>query len=103
MILSEQDFTTIILGSLSKSYDQFLLAITTTASMLKQELNPDDLMQTIIDEYNQKSTRPGAPKEKNMDTVFYARTNHQTKAGKKMNNCKAMLPNENIPSFCCHS
>ena len=74
-ILSEPDFTAIILGSLPKSYDQFLSAITVTASMLKQDINPDDLMKTIIDEYDWKSTRPGAPKEKNMDTVFYAGTN----------------------------
>ena len=65
-ILSEPDFTTIILGSLPKSYDQFLSAITVVASILKQELNPDNLMQIIINEYNQKSTRPGAPKEKNI-------------------------------------
>ena len=33
--LSEQDFSAIILGSLPKSYDQFLLAVTATASVLK--------------------------------------------------------------------
>ena len=35
--------------------------------MLKQELNPEELMQAIIDEYDCQSTRPGAPKEKNSD------------------------------------
>ena len=50
--LSEQDFIAIILGSLPKSYDQFLSAITATASILKQDLDPEDLIQTIIDEYD---------------------------------------------------
>ena len=50
--LSEQNFSAIILGSLPKSYDQFLSAITATASILKQDLDPEDLMQTIIDEYD---------------------------------------------------
>ena len=52
MSLSEQDFSAIILGSLPKSHDQFISAVTATASVLKQELNPKDLMQTIIDEYD---------------------------------------------------
>jgi hypothetical protein len=46
--LSEPNFSAIVLGSLPKSYDQFLLAVTATASILKQELNPEDLMQTVI-------------------------------------------------------
>ena len=53
MSLGEQDFSAIILGSLPRFYDQFISAVTTTASILKQELNPEDLMQTIIDEYDQ--------------------------------------------------
>ena len=37
--LSELDFLAIILGSLPKSYDQFLLAVTATANVLKKELD----------------------------------------------------------------
>ena len=51
-ILSKPDFSANVLGLLPESYDQFLSAVTTTASVLKQESNPEDLMQTIIDEYN---------------------------------------------------
>jgi gag-polypeptide of LTR copia-type len=50
--LGEQDFLAIILGSLPRSYNQFISAVTATASVLKQELNFKDLMQTIINEYN---------------------------------------------------
>ena len=45
IILSELDFSAIVLGLLPKSYDQFLSAVTATASVLKQELSPEDLMQ----------------------------------------------------------
>ena len=94
MILSELDFSAIVLGSLPKSYDQFLSAVTATASVLKQELNPEDLMQTIIDEYDRQSTRSGT-KEKNIDTVFFARSNNRGgKTGRKSD--------KKIECFNCH-
>ena len=73
--LSEQDFSAIILGSLPKSYDKFISAVTASTSILKQESNPEYLMQTIIDEYNQQSTRSGI-KEKNIDAAFFAGGNN---------------------------
>ena len=72
-ILSESDLSAIVLGSLPKLYDQFLSAVTATASVLKQELNPEDLMQTVIDEFDCRSTRPEAHKEKGTDVAFFAR------------------------------
>ena len=74
--MSEQNFSVMILGSLPKSYDQFISAVTATTSVLKQELNPEDLMQTIIDEYDRRSTRSGALKEKGGDVAFYAEGNN---------------------------
>ena len=56
-VLSEQDFSGTILGSLPKTYNQFLSAVTTTASVLKQDLDPEDLMQAVIDEHDHWSTR----------------------------------------------
>ena len=95
-ILSEPDFSAIVLGSLPKSYDQFLSAVTATASVLKQELNPEDLMQTIIDEYDHRSTRPGAPKEKSPDVAFFAggTNNRGGKAGRKSD--------KDVECFNCH-
>ena len=81
--ISEQDFLATILGLLPKSYGQFISAITATASVLKQELNPDNLIQTIIDEYHCQSTRPGA-KEKGTDAMFFAE-NIRGKPGKRSN------------------
>ena len=51
-VLSEQDFSATILGSLPRSYDQFLSVVMATTSVLKKDLDPEDLMQTIVDEYN---------------------------------------------------
>ena len=81
--ISEQDFSATILGLLPKCYGQFISAITATASVLKQELNPDSLTQTIIDEYHCQSTRPGA-KEKGTDAMFFAE-NIRGKPGKRSN------------------
>ena len=77
MILSEPDFSAIVLGSLP--YDQLLSAVAATASVLKQDLNPEDLMQTIIDECDRRSTRQGAPKEKDSDVAFFAGGNKMGK------------------------
>ena len=92
MSLSEQDFSAIILGLLPKSYDQFISAVTTTASVLKQELNPKDLMQTIINEYDRQSTRSRI-KEKNIDAAFFAGGNDR--GGKKKSN-------KDLECFNCH-
>ena len=69
--INQQDFSAIILGSLPKNYDQFLSAVTTTASVLKQDLDPEDLMQTVIDEFDWRSTRSGPSKDKNSDAAFF--------------------------------
>ena len=94
--LSEPDFSAVILGSLPKSYDQFISAVIATASVLKRDLDPEDLMQTIIDEYDRQSTRSGIPKEKGLDAAFFARgaNNRGGKAGKRMN--------RDVKCFNCH-
>ena len=92
--LSEQDFSAIILGSLPKSYDQLISAVTATASVLKQELNPGDLMQMIIDEYDRRSTR-SRTKEKGADAAFLAGNNNR--GGRT-----AKKSDKDIECFNCH-
>ena len=83
-VISEEDFSAIILGSLPKTYDQFLSAVTATASVLKQELQPEDLIQAIIDEYDRRSTRHGSSREKTADAAFFASAgNNQGKTRRK--------------------
>lgn len=70
-VLGEPDFSAVILGSL-----------------LKKDLEPDDLMQTVIDEYDRRSTRSGTVKDKGSDVAFYAggaRDGRGGGAGKKPN------------------
>ena len=95
-VLSEPDFSAIVLGSLPKSYDQFISAVIATASVLKKDLDPEDLMQTVIDEYDWRSTRSGAPKEKGLDATFFAGStnNRGGRAGKQTN--------KDIECFNCH-
>ena len=95
-ILSESDLSAIVLGSLPKSYDQFLSAVTATASVLKQELNPEDLMQTVIDEFDRRSTRPGAHKEKGTDIAFFAGGAGNNRGGRNLKS------NRDIECFNCH-
>ena len=42
--LSEDDFYTIILGSLPPSYDPYILAVNATSSVLGKTVSPDDLI-----------------------------------------------------------
>src|SRR5277367_1911181 len=92
--LSKPDFTATIFGSLPKSYDQFLSAVTATASVLKQDLDPEYLMQMIIDEFDHRSIRPGASKDKAQDVAFFAgKTSNTFGGGKK--------PNKDVVCFNC--
>ena len=50
--LSNTDYTTILLGSLPKSHNMFLSAITTTMSFLEKELEPNALMNSVINKYD---------------------------------------------------
>ena len=51
-LLTENDFYTIMMGSLPPSYDPYLSALNATSSVLGTHLSSDDLMLSIIKEYN---------------------------------------------------
>ena len=92
--LSEPDFSATILGSLPKSYDQFLSAVTATASVMKKDLNPKDLMQAIIDEFDRRSTRSGASKDRGQPDVAFVAGSYENRGGKRSN--------KEIECFNCH-
>jgi hypothetical protein len=49
-LILDEDFTSIILGSISQSYDTYIAAITATSSLLNVTLSPTNLIDAIRDE-----------------------------------------------------
>ncbi|KAF8815817.1 hypothetical protein BYT27DRAFT_7009329, partial [Phlegmacium glaucopus] len=49
--LVDNNFYAIILGSLPSSYNPYISAVNATSSVLGKTLSPNDLMQTISEEY----------------------------------------------------
>ena len=71
--IPDRDFAAIILGSLPKSYDTYLSAITATLSILGKEVDPDALILSIIDEYDCHSMKNHQMKDKGKsDAAFFA-------------------------------
>ena len=71
--IPDQDFAAIILGSLPKSYNTYLSAITATLSVLGKEVDPDALILSMIDEYNHCSVKNRQMKDKGKsDAAFFA-------------------------------
>ena len=49
-LISDEDFTFIILGSILQLYDMYIAAITAMSSLLNQTLLPTNLINAICDE-----------------------------------------------------
>ncbi|KAG6843782.1 hypothetical protein H0H87_000531, partial [Tephrocybe sp. NHM501043] len=67
---SDNDFYPIILGSLSPSYDPYISAVNAMSSILGTSLSPDELMQTITEEYKHCALKSKGVKEEN--AAFFA-------------------------------
>ena len=52
---NNEDFSTMLLGSLPWSYNSYLSAVTATLSVLGTKLTPDALMLSIIDEFDRRT------------------------------------------------
>lgn len=64
--LTENGFYTIIMGSLPTSYNSYLSALNATSSVLGTNLSPEDLMLSIIEEYEHHALKTkGNKKEEN--------------------------------------
>ena len=48
--INDEDFTSIILGSIPQSYDTYIAAITATSTLLDRSLLPTNLIDAICDE-----------------------------------------------------
>jgi Reverse transcriptase (RNA-dependent DNA polymerase)/gag-polypeptide of LTR copia-type len=69
--LTENDFYAIIMGSLPSSYDPYLSALNATSSVLGTHLSPDDLMLSIIEEYERRALKSKG-KQKDENAAFYS-------------------------------
>src|ERR1700720_4601923 len=70
--LNDEDFSTMLLGSLPWSYNSYLSAVTAALSVLGTKLTPDALMLSIIDEFNHHTVKTCQSKDKGTDVMFHA-------------------------------
>ena len=70
--LNDKDFSAMLLGSLPRSYDSYLSAVTAALSVLGTKLTPDALMLSIIDKFDRHTVKTCQSKDKGKDIVFHA-------------------------------
>ena len=83
---TEDDFYAIVIGSLTSGYDPFVSALNATSSVLGTFLTPDDLMQTISDEYDRRNLGKMSKKEENV-TFHAGESSQKGKTAQKCFNC----------------
>src|ERR1700678_1025747 len=70
--ISDEDFTSIILGSIPQSYDTYIAAITATSTLLNQTLSPTNLIDTIRDEADRRTIKNPKSKKNEQDAAYVA-------------------------------
>ena len=69
--VTENDFYSIIMGSLSPSYNPYISAVNTTSSVLGTTISAGDLMLTLTEEYEHRALKiKGGKKDDN--ATFYS-------------------------------
>src|SRR5271168_681789 len=79
--ISDEDFTSMILGSIPQSYDTYIAAITATLSLLNQTLSSTNLIDVICDEADRRTIKNLKSKRDEHDSAFVA--NQCSDRGKK--------------------
>jgi len=79
--LTENDFYTIILGSLPSSYDPYISAVNATSSVLGSTLSADDLMLTITEEYECRNLKNKSGKKDDNVALYSNDTGKGRKGG----------------------
>jgi hypothetical protein len=72
-LILDEDFTSIILGSISQSYDTYIAAITATSSLLNVTLSPTNLIDAIRDEADWRTIKNPKSKKEGDETAFVAK------------------------------
>src|SRR5271163_2984307 len=68
----DDDFTSIILGSIPQSYDTYIAAITATSTLLQQTLTPTNLVDAIRDEADRRTIKNPKSKKTEQDAAYAA-------------------------------
>ena len=79
--IPDEDFTSIILGSIPLSYDIYIAAITATSSLMDKTLSPTNLIDAICDEADWRTIKNPKSKKEEQDAAFTA--NQSSDKGKK--------------------
>src|SRR6202522_4312065 len=77
----DEDFTSIILGSIPPSYDTYIAAITATSALMDKTLSPTNLIDAIRDEADRRTIKNPKSKKDEHDAAFAA--NQSSDKGKK--------------------
>jgi hypothetical protein len=69
--LTENNFYTIIMGSLPSSFNPYISALNATSSVMGTHLSADDLMLSITEEYKRRALKSKGGK-KDDNAAFYS-------------------------------
>jgi hypothetical protein len=94
-LISDKDFTSIILGSVPPSYDTYIAAMTATSSLLNQALSPTNLINAICGKVDRKAIKHPKSKRDEHDAAFVAGQSKRGGGGSKK-----LL--KDIECFNCH-
>src|SRR5277367_5246867 len=95
--ISDEDFTSIILGSIPLSYDTYIAAISATSTLLNQSLSPTNLIDAIRDEADRRTIRNPKAKKDESDVAFVAGSSEKGKKGEGTKKAK-----KNVTCYNCH-
>src|SRR5277367_3063863 len=70
--ITDEDFTSIVLGSIPQSYDTYIAAITATSTLLDKTLSPTNLIDAIRDEADRRTIKNPKSRKDEHDAAFSA-------------------------------
>jgi transposase InsO family protein len=103
--ISDEDFTSIILGSIPLSYDTFISAMSATSTLLGSSLSPTNLIDAIGDEADRKAIKtPTKSKKDDHDAAFTAgpQSRDGRRSGRSGASSGSRKPKKDIECFNCH-
>ena len=103
--ISDEDFTSIILGSIPLSYDTFISAMSATSTLLGSSLSPTNLIDAINDEADRKAIKTLTKfKKDDHDTAFTAgpQSRDGKRSGRSGSGSGSRKPKKDVECFNCH-